>query len=74
MIKDSTGKDFSVKPVVVFPGWYIESTYQKTQSKLWVLNPKVLPQFIENEPKVLLKEDMMLISYHLSRFVRASYK
>lgn len=74
MIKDSTGKDFAVKPVVVFPGWYIDSTDQKLSSNLWVLNPKALPHFIQKAPKVLSKDDMMLVAYHLSRFVRASYK
>jgi hypothetical protein len=72
VIKDTTGKLFPVKPVVVFPGWYIVSK-QDQKSNLWVLNPKALPTFIENSPKSLTKEEMMLVSFHISRFIRASY-
>jgi len=70
VIKDTTGKNFPVKPVVVFPGWYIES--KKTQQNLWVLNPKALPTYIGNAPKSLANEDVMLVSFHISRFIRVS--
>ena len=71
IIKDSTGKSFPVKPVVVFPGWYIES--KKTQqNNLWVLNPKALPAYIGNAPKSLANEDVTLVSFHISRFIRVS--
>lgn len=73
IIKDTTGKIFPVIPVVVFPGWYIESKQAPNKSSLWVLNPKALPAFIENSPKLLTTEDMMLVSFHMSRFIRASY-
>lgn len=46
LIKKQTGKDFSVWPVVVFPGWFVVKDHHGADA--WVLNPKVLPAFIEN--------------------------
>lgn len=43
LLRQSTGKQFNVKPVVVFPGWYVESTPEAKLSDVWVLNPKALP-------------------------------
>jgi hypothetical protein len=46
---------------------------QTTQSKrrLWVLNPRALPAFLDNEPKRLADDDVKLASFHLSRFIRS---
>jgi hypothetical protein len=68
-LKESTGKEFNIKPVVVFPGWYVESS---NHNKYWILNPKGLPVFIQNEQEKLSKEDMKLVAFHLSRYIRAS--
>ena len=70
LLKESTGKSFLVWPVIVFPGWFIEKTGQSSRS-LWVLNPKALPAFLDNEPTRLPDEDIKLASYHLSRFIRS---
>ncbi|PSN19079.1 nuclease [filamentous cyanobacterium CCP5] len=70
VLKESTGRSFSVKPVVVFPGWFIESTRGKRAAGLWVLNPKALPSFIGNEPQRIDPEDVKLAAYHLSRYIR----
>jgi hypothetical protein len=48
----------------------IEQTGQSTK-KLWVLNPKALPGFLDNEGPRLPAEDIKLASYHLSRHIRA---
>ncbi len=73
IIKESTGKSVSVKPIVVYPGWYIKITKSNT-NEVWVLNPKAVKDYIENTPATLPKEDMMLISYHISMYIRANYK
>ena len=67
-LKESTGKEFVIKPVVVFPGWFVES---KNHNKHWVLNPKGLPTFIQNQKEILSQEDVKLAAYHLSRYIRA---
>lgn len=72
LLKESTGKDFAVKPVIVFPGWFIEATPAAKLSPVWVLNPKALPGFLNHQPQVLAQEDVQLASYHLSRYIRTT--
>ncbi|MDE2180417.1 MAG: NERD domain-containing protein [candidate division NC10 bacterium] len=64
----STGKRFPVRPVVVFPGWYVEPMPKGTQT--WVLNPKALPTFVQNEPVVISDSDLHLAAFHLTRYIR----
>ena len=71
VIKESTGRNIDVKKVLLFPGWFVEPTAESKQSDVWVLNPKALPSFIANSQKRLSGEDVSLVAYHLSRFVRA---
>ncbi|MFY9329224.1 MAG: nuclease-related domain-containing protein [Georgfuchsia sp.] len=73
LLSGSTGKAFPVRPVVVFPGWYIE-TVAGSSREVWVLEPKALPAFLYNAPNVLAPEDVSLAAYHLSRFVREQEK
>lgn len=70
MLKETTGKEFPIKPVVVFPGWFVETDSEGKKSNIWVLNPKALPQYIENEKSIVSKEDMSLASYHLAMYIR----
>ncbi|TAL28347.1 MAG: NERD domain-containing protein [Nitrospirae bacterium] len=71
LLKESTGKEFPIKPGIVFPGWFIETTEEGKKSSCWVLNPRALPQYIENEKTSITMEDASLASYHLSRYIRA---
>lgn len=65
-----TGIKIIVKPVIVFPGWYIEN--QNKESNIWVLEPKALPTFIGNLPKTLNEENVRMISNHISRYIRTT--
>jgi len=67
----STGRRFAVRPVVVFPGWYVEPG--PMGAAVWVLNPKALPAFILHEPVSIDTNDVHLITFHLSRYIRAHY-
>lgn len=71
IIQESTGKSFPIKPVILFPGWYVESTEKGKKSNVWVLNPKALPAFIKNQPEIMTKEDMMLVVFHILRYICA---
>ncbi len=71
LISESTGRKFDVRPVIVFPGWFIEQA-EGSKREVWVLNPKALPDFIGREPRKLSDEDVRLASFHLSRFIRAA--
>lgn len=73
LLKQSTGRSFPVKPVIVFPGWFIEPTSEAKSSEVWVLNPKGLPTFINNSADRLNTDEVSMAAYHLSRYVR-SYK
>lgn len=70
VLRESTGHDVWVRPVVVYPGWFVRKT-RNSASDVWVLNPKALSSFIANEPQSLVAEDQRLLAFHLSRVSRA---
>jgi hypothetical protein len=69
-LKESTGKRFAVRGVVVFPGWFVAQ--RSPRGNVWVLEPKMLPGFIEQEPASIAPADVALAAFHLSRYVRES--
>ncbi|MBI4293535.1 MAG: NERD domain-containing protein [Betaproteobacteria bacterium] len=71
LLFESTGRKYLVRPVVVFPGWWVQQSKGSTR-EMWVLEPKALPGFLAHEPDVLTSEDVKLASFHLSRFIRSS--
>ncbi len=71
ILKESTGKEYPVKPVVVFPGWFVEAKEDGWKSAVWVLNPKALQTFINHESDKVNPADMMLATFHLSRYIRS---
>jgi hypothetical protein len=70
LLADSTGKTYPVRPVVLFPGWFIKNS-QDSFKELWVLEPKAFNKFLANEKPVLPPEDVSLAASHLSRFIIA---
>jgi hypothetical protein len=75
LLEESAGKRFAVRGVVLYPGWLIEpmrSEWCKNADKPWVLEPKALPAFIENEPHRIAATDVKLAAYHLGRHVRST--
>lgn len=70
ILTESTGRKPDVRPVILFPGWYISAPGGFRD--VWVLEPKALPSFLGNEPERLTPEDVKLMSFHLSRFIRSS--
>lgn len=71
LILQVTGLKLTAKPVIVFPGWFIEQTSESKTSDVWVLNPKALPTFIGNSKDKLSIEQVRMVSGHLSRYVRS---
>ena len=67
---NSTGKIFTVKPVVLYPGWYVSNTSNDNFKGTWVLSPGQLPGFIAAQPKKLLLEDVNLVAHRLSFLIR----
>ncbi|MGA2318274.1 MAG: nuclease-related domain-containing protein [Thermodesulfobacteriota bacterium] len=69
MLRASTGKEFPIRPVVLFPGWFVEPSPKG--STVWVLHPQALPSFIEHEPDRISESDLHLAAFHLARYIRA---
>jgi len=74
LIKKGTGKNYAVKPVVLFPGWYVASVDEGNKGETWALNPKAFPKFIERRPTILADDEIHLLSMHLSIYVRENLK
>jgi hypothetical protein len=73
LLQESTGRRFDVRPVVVFPGWFVKGP-SGGYKDVWVLEPKALPSFLDHEPNRLELEDVKLASFHLSRLIRSGEK
>jgi hypothetical protein len=69
MLRASTGKEFPIRPVVLFPGWFVDP-FPKGSS-VWVLNPKNLPSFIQHEPTRINETDLHMAAFHLARYIKA---
>jgi hypothetical protein len=70
LLRDLTGKTLKVKPVVLYPGWYVEK--QPRGADVWVLSPKALDGFIENMDSAIDENLIHSIATHFSRYVRNS--
>jgi hypothetical protein len=68
LIEQTTGRKIFVRPVVLYPGWYIQGS--SSGREVWVLEPKALPAFLDHEPQHLTEEDARLIATHLKTFNR----
>jgi len=71
VLSESTGREFAVLPVVVFPGWFVKTTAHPGQP-LWVLEPKALVKYLKNRKPQLNAEKVAQAAFHLSRFIRTS--
>lgn len=65
IIYDVTGQKVMVQPVVVFPGWWVNTTVKKPA--VWVLNPTRLLGFIRHEPVKFTAAEIHVISEGLKR-------
>ncbi len=72
MIKQNTKKELFVRPMLVFPGWYVdqESTRLAKEEGVLLLNPKVLAAFIKNMPNVLSENDITMIKSYLTLYIQ----
>lgn len=70
ILAESTGRQFHVRPVIAFPGWFIQQT--GASADVWVLEPKALRGFLSHESPALSREDIKLASFHLSRLIRTT--
>lgn len=70
LLTRSTGREFRVDPVVVFPGWWVE--FNQKRNGLFVMNEKGFENIIAKLPATLTKEEIAMAAFHLEQFVRAT--
>jgi len=56
LISELTGKEYPIKKVILFPGWFIEG--RCASSDCWVLNEKAFMKFFDKEPEVYKESDI----------------
>lgn len=71
LVRRSTGKQFPVRPVVIFPDWFVERTSEAKGSDVWVLNQKGLPSFMAHERPQIAASDVQMITMHLAMYIRS---
>ncbi|HLX81411.1 MAG TPA: nuclease-related domain-containing protein [Burkholderiales bacterium] len=71
-LREGTSKTYDVKPVLVFPGWFVNPVKEQGNSDVWVLNPEALPKFVSNAKDMLSEEDFRAAAFHLSRLARSA--
>lgn len=69
LVSESTGKSITVRPVVVFPGWFVDQP-KGVDLGVWVLEPKMLRARLLAQPVFLSEEDVRLCVFHLKRYIR----
>jgi hypothetical protein len=69
-LEELTGQAFPVRPVVVFPGWYVERAPAAASGSVWVLEPKELRSWLSREPHMLPRHAVDLIRNRLKLVAR----
>ncbi len=70
LLKEETGFDYPIRPVVVLPGWYVERLPPAIKSEVWVLNPKALHKWIDNEPQSIDSARVKLAATKVGKYIR----
>lgn len=70
LLNDGRTATVTVRPVVVFPEWYVERTGPRSMQDVWVLNPKALGKFLDHEPHVLSADAIDAVSHALTQRCR----
>lgn len=70
LLQGSTGKTFTVRPVVVFPGWWVEQP--PSPAHVWVIEPKMFRGMLQQAPVILTKEQISMATFHLKRYIRSA--
>ena len=66
IIYDRTGLKVDVRPVILYPGWFTESS---RQSEVWVLNENAFPQWVAKDASRLSDAEIHQISNGVARHV-----
>jgi hypothetical protein len=72
LIREITDRRFTVRPLVVYPGWSIEYGEEAHASDVRVLSPKGLYKWIEREPTTIPPEAARDAALRLAAHIRKS--
>ncbi|MDH4048332.1 MAG: NERD domain-containing protein [Gammaproteobacteria bacterium] len=70
ILKEHTDRNFTVRPVLLFPGWHIRDNETPKTSGVWVLNPRSLGKWIDFRPASLHPDLVELATQGLDRYVQ----
>ena len=70
ILKEATGRDFPVQPVVVYPGWFVDQGHDTLKTDVWVLNPKALHKWIEHRDEDVPVDQVKQAATALAKYVR----
>ena len=71
-LNEGIGREFPVRPVIAFPGWFVDRTGEGRRSSVWVVEPKSIGGFLKREPILLTDADISLIISALKAHVRTT--
>jgi len=69
LVAEATGNDYEVRPVVLYPGWFVMTPPGKWFDVL-VMSPKALPGLLKKSHTKVSADEVKAIAYNLSRHVR----
>ena len=72
IIQERTGQTVQIRPVVFYPGWFIQRRCRSP--KVWVLNENYLLGWLNHEPKSLSETDVRRYASVIADHVRASHQ
>jgi len=70
LLNDGRSRTLVVRPIVVFPEWFVEPTNLQRKPDVWVVNVKLLANCLSNEPSVLSSELIDSVANTLTRHSR----
>lgn len=72
LLNQSRRTKISVRPVVLFPGWWIKNDAPRDKRDVWVLNEKALSHFLAYEPETLSPDAVDAAANCIAQYCRFS--
>ena len=72
IVKEYTGTDVPVRPVVLFPGWWVDES--GNDGDLWVLNEERLIGYLRKESVSLSSDRVKFLAANAARYIRDRQK
>mgnify|MGYP003419092272 FL=1 len=66
-INDRTGLSVRVRPVIIYPGWFVSP--QPKDAAVWVLNENAFPSFLDNTERIFDQETISSIGRCIEEYI-----